>query len=496
MTRATDSGSVTGRRAAPAEFDRLHKHVISCSKCGFCQPVCPIFRATGLESHVARGKVALYRNMIEDRLEIGPEVKDAFGNCLLCRACTDICFPAVRTDQVVVSFRHGYAERFGRGFLQRRVFRSLLPRPRLMRAIVGTVWRLRRSGIDVLLERTGLLGLLNPKLQRAFELGAGRPEALLTSRLRKRRSQPPSGRPLVGYWISCGYNYVLPDVGEATVRVLERLGYAVEVLDNTCCGLAASGYGDTEAAGKLARENLRRLGDVDRFVAVVSECGSCSGHLKEYGELLAGDPEWKEVAERLRQKVRSFSEFIVERGDVERLAADAHKAQAADGLEAQAADGHNEGGGAPKEGASREGAARQSAPTEGARRESAPGTGREEVIITYHEPCHLGKRYQNVVEQPRRILASLPGVRLKEMAECDSCCGAAGTYGVLHPETSAAIIERKMGFVRSTGASVIVTECPSCMMQLRFGAERAGLPVSVLNISQVCDDAVGPVMSE
>jgi glycolate oxidase iron-sulfur subunit len=436
--------------AAPDEFRALYDHVVTCSKCGFCQPVCPIFRATGLEANVARGKVALYRNMIEDRLEIGPEVKDAFGNCLLCRACTDICFPSIRTDDVVVSFRHGYAERFGRGFLQRRVFRSLLPRPRLMRTIVRVVWRLRRTGVDAVLRRTGLLGMLNPKLERAFELGAGSPGSLLTSRLRRRPKDACGGRPLVGYWVACGYNYVLPEVGEATVRVLERLGYAVEVLDNACCGLAAYGYGDVEAATNLARENLRRLGDLGRFEALVSECGSCSGHLKEYPHLLARDPQWAKVAERLRDKMRSFSEFVVEQGRVDALAPAGEP-----------------GGAGPAEAAVR-----------------------AEVVVTYHDPCHLGKRYQNVVEQPRSILRSLPGVRLQEMAECDSCCGAAGTYGVLHPETSAAIIERKMGFVRAAGASILVTECPSCMMQLRFGARQAGLPISVLNVSQVCDSAI------
>jgi glycolate oxidase iron-sulfur subunit len=439
---------------APEEFRALQDHVVTCSKCGFCQPVCPIFRATGREAYVARGKVALYRNILEDRLEIGPDVKDAFANCLLCRACTDNCFPAIKTDDVVVSFRHGYAERFGRGFLQRRVFRSLLPRPRLMRGLVRFVWAFRKTGLVEAARRIGLVGLLNPKLERALELGAGKPGPLLTSRLAKRTTGPAEdgvaeggaaadGRPRVGYWISCGYNYVLPEVGEATVRVLERMGFAVEVLDNCCCGMAAYGYGDLEGAALLARENLRRLGDVGRFEAIVSECGSCSGHLKEYAHVLAGDAAWATRAEALQSKVRSFSEFVIEKGGLEPIITD-------------------------------------------------PSAAVSESIVTYHDPCHLGRRYQNVVEQPRQILRSLPGVTFREMDESDSCCGAAGTYAVLHPETSGAIIDRKTGFVRATGASTMVTECPSCMMQLRYGAHRAGLPVSVLNISELCDRATAP----
>ena len=275
-------------------------------------------------------------------------------------------------------------------------------------------------------------------------------------------------RPTVGYWISCGYNYVLPEVGEATVRVLEGMGYDVEVLDNCCCGLAAYGYGDTEAAAKLARENLRRLGDVGRFDAIVSECGSCSGYLKDYPHVLAGDSEWSSRAEALVEKMRSFSEFVVERGGLPALTS----GEAADicGISA----GAGETVAAAVTGADATGP--------GAAQAAAPG-----LVVTYHDPCHLGRRYQNVVDQPRQILKSLPGVEFREMDECDSCCGAAGTYGILHPETSGAIIDRKMGFVGATGASVVATECPACMMQLRYGAQRAGLPVSVLNVSQVCD---------
>ena len=447
---------------APEEFLALYDHVVTCGKCGFCQPACPIFRATGREANVARGKVALFRNMVEDRTQIGPDTTDAFANCLLCRACTDTCFSAVKTDKVVISFRHAYAERFGRGMLQRGVFRFLLPRPRLMRGLVKMVWGLRKTGLPDLARRAGLVGLLNPKLGRAMELREGTPGPLLHTRFRLRRQAAGAAAastdagPLVGYWMSCGYNYVLPEVGEATVNVLERLGNRVEILDNCCCGMAAYGYGDLEAAADLARENLRRLGDLERFDAIVSECGSCSGHLKEYAELLAADTEWAEKAKLLGAKMRSFSEFVQERGG---LPADTVAAAAA-AVGAPAAAGTAISGAAP---------------------------GREPIVITYHDPCHLGKRYQNVVAQPRQILRSLDGYEFREAAESDSCCGAAGTYGVLHPETSAAIIDRKTGFIKDTAATVVATECPSCMMQLAYGLKRAGIDAEVVNISQLCD---------
>jgi glycolate oxidase iron-sulfur subunit len=458
MSSGTTRGAA--RKAAPEEFQALYDHVVTCGKCGFCQPTCPIFRATGREANVARGKVVLYRNIVEGRTEIGPDTKDAFANCLLCRACTESCFSAVKTDQVVISFRHAYAERFGRGPLQRAVFRYLLPHPRLMRGLVSSIWALRRTGLPDLARRLGLVGLLNPKLERAMQLREGTPGPLLSSRLKRRGHQAASNggaqraaAPLVGYWMSCGYNYVLPEVGVATVNVLEGLGRRVEVLDNCCCGMAAYGYGDIESAKELARENLRRLGDLDRLEVIVSECGSCSGHLKEYAELLADDPEWAGKALALGKKMRSFSEFVQECG----------------GIPVDAA------AGAPKGAAGAEGAA-------------AGSLSDETTVITYHEPCHMGRRYQNVTTQPRQILRSLDGYEFREAAESDSCCGAAGTYGVLHPETSAAIIDRKTGFIKDTGATVVATECPSCMMQLAFGLKQAGIDAEVVNISQLCDE--------
>ncbi|HEY5528893.1 MAG TPA: (Fe-S)-binding protein [Thermoleophilia bacterium] len=442
------------------EFDALYDEVVTCGKCGFCQPTCPVYRATGRENHVARGKNALFRNLVEGDTTMAPDLQDAFSNCLLCRACTENCFTAVKTDHIVIAYREAYARRFGRSTIQRAVFRGLLPRPALMARLVKATWALRRVGLADVLRRWGLVRLLNPKLDRALELKLGTPGKLLRERL-KDRSAPAvtsapvadgsaapleqaalakraDGAPLrVGYWISCGYNYVLPEVGEATVRVLERLGAKVDVLDNCCCGLAVYGYGDREGARRLAKANIERLGDLERFDAIVSECGSCSGHLKEYPELLRADPELAAQAKALSDKVRSFSEFVMEVGGAALLA-----------------------------------------------------QGSLDAVVTYHESCHMGSRYQGVVEQPRLLLRSVPGVVFRELTEANSCCGAAGTYGVLHPETAGAIIDRKIGFVKETGATILATECPSCMLQLDFGIRRGGLDATVLNISQICDMAM------
>jgi glycolate oxidase iron-sulfur subunit len=220
----------------------------------------------------------------------------------------------------------------------------------------------------------------------------------------------------------------------ATLRVLARNGCEITLLDNTCCGRPAHSYGDLDAARDIARKNLDRMAGAVHLDAIVSECGSCSSFLKEYGELLKDDPLYAGKAEALARKVRSFSEFLVAEG-------------VADGLGALS------------------------------------GT------VTYHDPCHLSNRFSKITAQPRKLLKSVPGLDYRELPEADWCCGAAGSYTFMHHAEAKGVLDRKMANVVKTQAQILATECPACMMHLDYGARSADLSVSVRHLSQVLDDA-------
>jgi glycolate oxidase iron-sulfur subunit len=111
--------------------------------------------------------------------------------------------------------------------------------------------------------------------------------------------------------------------------------------------------------------------------------------------------------------------------------------------------------------------------------------------VTYHDPCHLSNRFAKVTAQPRALLKSVPGVTYKELPEADWCCGASGSYTFLHHKEATGVLDRKMDKVATTGASILATECPACMMHLGYGARRRGLPIEVRHVSQVLDDAAG-----
>ncbi len=419
---------------AIAELVPLHDVIAKCNRCGFCQAGCPVFRVTGEEHSLSRGRLAIARGLMLGQLEPTPEVLQALDDCLLCRGCTAHCFPGIRTDEVVTAVRHACLARRGLPAWQRVLFRSVLANgKRLEWAGRLAVWS-RRTGLAGAAERRGLLKLADPRLGGIEEVLPAAPERIFRRGERPAGADPATARFRIGYFVSCGLSFQFPEVVEATLRVLGRAGCAVTILDNTCCGRPATAYGDLDAGRDIARRNVDRLAPAVDLDAIVSDCGSCSTHLKEYGQLLSEDPAYAERAAALSRKVRSFSEFL-----------------AAVGL---------------------------------------PGSLREvEATVTYHDPCHLSNRFAKITAQPRALLRAVPGLTYKELPEADWCCGAAGSYTFLHRTEATGVLDRKMANVTKTGAAVLATECPSCMMHLAFGARRTGSSVTVQHLSQLLDRA-------
>lgn len=419
---------------ATAELLPLHDLIAKCNRCGFCQAGCPVFRVTGEEHSLSRGRLAIARGLMLGQLELTPEVVRALDDCLLCRGCTAHCFPALKTDEVVTTIRHAYINRHGQPVWQRILFRSILSdSQRLESAGRMALWA-KRTGLATLAEKTGVLNLVDRRLAVANRMVPTPPGKAFLRGEAGRVPAPAETKHRVGYFVSCGFSFQFPEVVEATLRVLAHTGCAVTVLDNTCCGRPAQAYGDLQAARDIARKNMDRLASCMGLDAIVSECGSCSTHLKDYGSLLMGDPAYAEKAEAFSRKIQSFSEFLVAVGATERL-------------------------------------------------------GKLGGTVTYHDPCHLSNRFAKVTAQPRKLLKAIPGISYKELPEADWCCGAAGSYTFLHHAEAVGVLDRKMGNVEKTGATVLATECPACMMHLAYGVRRRGLPVEVRHVSQLLDQA-------
>jgi glycolate oxidase iron-sulfur subunit len=185
----------------------------------------------------------------------------------------------------------------------------------------------------------------------------------------------------------------------------------------------------------LARKNLDAF-DVFNLDAIIINAAGCGSHMRHYDRVLEGDPVYEERARVWSEKVRDISEYLVEIGFRKPVK-----------------------------------------PVRATHASSLPGSN-EKIKLTYHEACHL-VHGQKVSKQPRSLLASLPGYDLVELPEATWCCGSAGIYNITQPEMASDLQERKVKHIASTGATIVATSNPGCIIQILAGLQQQGLKIRV-----------------
>lgn len=404
-----------------------YDEIAHCNRCGFCQVACPIFRSTGNESGVARGRLALLRAVIEGRLGWSREIEEPLYDCLLCGACTSNCFPAIPTSKLIIQARAEYLEKVGRKSIHRLLFDRLLPYPRRLHLAARAVALGKNSGVSELARALGLLRIFGRDLARAEDIVTRLPTQPFRARFTPGEYPGQARSGSIAYFVGCGVDIVTQTAGEATLSLLKRFAKRVYILATNCCGLPAWSYGDLGAAHKLAAKNLPLLAS-EHFDVVVTDCSSCAAFLKKYPEIFpAGDP--RHSAAKAAARVRDVSEWLRE----------------------------------------------QAAPT---------ATALAGKRVTFHDPCHAA-RGQGLIREPRELLSRIPGAEFVELPEAAWCCGGAGSYATSHFDLAMQVLDRKMENVRKTGAGVLVTTCPACIIQLSYGVRRHGLKVEVKHLTEV-----------
>ena len=416
---------------APAESD-LYK----CVHCGFCLQACPTYVETGLETESPRGRIALMKAVNEGRISIGPTVTDHWDLCIQCRACEAVCPSGVPYGRLIEATM-AQVERQRKPSAIARAASSLLLRgivPHQGRlALVAKAMRMYRGlGIQAAVRKSGALRLVSKSLA---ELEMTSPE--VQSRAFKAKGQviPAVGerRARVALLSGCVMPLIHGPQMDAVTRVLARNGCEVVVAANqACCGAIHSHVGDIEMARELARRN------VDAFLgepvdAVVVASAGCGARMKEYGHLLEGDGAYSERAASVGGMVRDVHEFLADLPLV-------------------------------------------------------PPKGRLPYRVTYQDSCHLSHA-QRITEAPRELLRAIPGLELVQMADSTKCCGAGGTYAITQREFSLKVLRSKMGNVRATGADILATANPGCLIQLQQGSAQFGPDVQVRYVTDLLDEA-------
>lgn len=236
-------------------------------------------------------------------------------------------------------------------------------------------------------------------------------------------------RPSVGLFVTCLVDLMRPSVGFAALRLLERAGAQVVVPENqTCCGQPAYNSGDFKDARAIARDVIEAFAGFDH---VVAPSGSCAGMIRvHYPTLFKDDKEWLARAEDLAARTFELTQYLAEHLDLNAVSATL------------------------------------------------------DATVTYHDSC-ASRREMGVVDQPRKLLATVDGVKLAELADTETCCGFGGLFSIKFPDVSGDIVNKKAEMIEATGADLLVGADLGCLMNMSGKLKRRGSGVRVYHIAEV-----------
>lgn len=402
-----------------------------CIHCGFCLQACPTYIELGLEADSPRGRIQLIAALEDGRARPTSSVLQHLDLCLQCRACETACPSGVPYGRIMETARAEIVESRVLPLAWRlriEAMRRVLPHTRRVGILAGLLRFYQRSPVRRAVRKSGILGML-PGGAAASE--ASLPD--LPSRGFVPPSQPDELTRSVAMLVGCVMPEMYPRTHEATVRVLNRLGYRVVFPEHqTCCGALSLHGGDRCFARDLAQRNVDAFLDANVEAVIVNSAG-CGSTMKEYDQLLADQPLYRARARRLAGMTRDVLEFVAE---------------------------HDLG-----------------------------PLGQLDIQMTYQDSCHL-VHAQRVKTAPRAILKRIPGLELREMGAPDRCCGSAGLYSMVQPEMSRRLLESKMIDVEATGANCIATANPGCMSQLEAGLRARGGHGEVVHVIELLDRAM------
>jgi len=412
------------------DIEDYRKNLRECVKCGTCRAHCPVFSQVQSEAVVARGKISLAQALLDGKIDLDRRFISDISQCLACGRCVKECPNQVPTDQIILALRRRIGREKGLTLFGRGVA-TVLQRPWLMNLLT----RVGRMFSWLALRRVpGSSGLRlrfpAPYISRDRTLPEIAPRTFRQSHPEFIAGEPD--KPLVTFFTGCMINYVLPEIGDSVVAVLQNLGMNILIpRDQGCCGLPALFAGDGQAAARLADRNLEAL-TAHKADVIITACAFChSGLTRHFCDL---GPQHAALSD----KVMDIHEFLIKQGIEEKLLR--------------------------------------------MPRHDNPRP------VAYHVPCHL--RQAGLKDAPPRLLSALPSVHMVDMKNADACCGLGGTFSVYHYDVSKQLGALKAEGIRDSGAEIVATACPGCIMQLQDAINHAGLPQKACHVLELVADGL------
>jgi iron-sulfur cluster protein len=401
--------------------DPLFSQVFRCVRCGACANVCPVYRLVGGHKmgHIYIGAIGLILTYFFH----GPDkAKNLVQNCINCEACKDVCAGGIDLPRLIKQVHVRIQDTKGHP-LPSLLLSQVLKNRKLFHTLLRSAkWAQKPvAGSDGFMRHLPMMFFKEHDFKALPTIA----ESPFRDRWPELRTEVVDPVVKVGLFSGCVRDFVYPEQMEAAVRLFADHQVTMTFpLSQSCCGLPLQMMGEAKTSRDVALQNIRAFEkeDVDYIVTL---CASCASHLKHnYPVLLADDPKLLEKAKSFAAKVIDFSSF-------------AHDIL---GLKAK----------------------------------DFTGDGKR---ATFHSPCHLC-RGLGVHDAPRDLIRAA-GLDYKEAAESEVCCGFGGTFSAKFPELSAELLNKKLDNVELTGAEILLTDCPGCIMQLRGGLKKRGSTIVV-----------------
>ncbi len=411
--------------------DPVFSQSLRCIRCGACANVCPIYSKVGGHKygHVYIGAIGLILTLFYHGKD---NDKAIVKNCINCQACKEVCPVAIDLPHLIKKTYARVIKEDGKTPMKNAVISRVLKNRRLFHFLLRSSYLAQKP-----LSKGGTMIRHLPAFLEK-DHGFKSLPAIVEHPLRdqwKKTAQPiDSPRLTVALFAGCAIDFIYPEQGRALLRLLNQAGIRVDFpQDQTCCGLPAMMTAEEKSALDIARQNLAAF-KTDQYDYIITLCASCASHLKHnYIKVFkeAGQP--LEPVEKMTSKVIDFSSFMDQVYPFSQSAS----------LKNQK--------------------------------------------VAYHAPCHLCRGLQ-VTDQPRELIKKAGYLYVPSKDE-DVCCGFGGSYSVDFPEISSEILKKKLDNIEDSGADILATDCPGCIMQIRGGMDKRGSRIKVMHLVELLGDS-------
>jgi iron-sulfur cluster protein len=412
--------------------DKVFHDILNCIRCGACANVCPVYGHIGghLMGHVYIGPVGQVLTYFYHGIENASFLAD---NCINCLACKEICAAGIDLPYLIKEIQIRIHQKKGRSFTSRTVTAILKDRTlfhRFMR--IATIGQKPFTGKDGFLRHPPLILYKNHSFRTLPVLA----DESLRDKWENIRPVVNNPKLKVGIFAGCLNDFVYPEQVEEALKLFSENNIeSFFPKEQSCCGLPLLMTGDKKNSKIVALQNVRAFVN-ENYDAIVTLCASCASFLKEsYIKINDITDSEKDLITRFTDKVTDFRSFAKTNCQI------------------------NE------------------------------NSKKINSKVTYHAPCHL-IRGLNIKESPEEIVRKAGYEFVRSEFE-NQCCGFGGTYTFKYPEISAAQLNKKLQAAKESGAEILITECPGCIMQLRGGVNQQKLNIQVLHLSElICNNRV------